>query len=100
MAGPILPQRAKTARQARSALANTAFQVGVLLSIQRNRLGKRQGDLAAEIRCAQPDISRLERGLPPAKPLSDLQLKRLFKTLELADENQLRGFLKWWQTHG
>ena len=98
--GPNLPQRARTARQAKSALANTAFQVGILLAIQRNRSGKLQGDLAAELRCAQPDISRIERGQPPSKPLSELQLKRLFETLDLAGEDRLRAFLKWWQAHG
>lgn len=97
--GPILPRKDKTAAQARAALENTAFQVGVLLAIQRNRWGKRQEDLASEVGCTQSDISALERGAKPPRPLSESQLKRLFRALDLQKEEQLRKFLLWWQTH-
>jgi hypothetical protein len=98
--GPILPRKDRTASEARSALGNSAFQIGVLLAIQRNRWGMRQEDLAAEISCKQGDISALERGARPARPLSDRQLKQLFKALDIVGERQLREFLKWWQAHG
>lgn len=81
-------------------MANAAFQVGVLLAIQRNRWGMRQNDLADQVGCAQTDISALERGARPPKPFSDTQLKKLFKALDLVNEKQLREFLKWWQLHG
>jgi len=98
--GPILPRKDITASQARAALANSAFQVGVLLAIQRNRVGMRQEDLGAEIGRTQSEISTLERGGRLAKPLSDGELKTLFKVLNLANQRRLREFLKWWQTHG
>jgi ribosome-binding protein aMBF1 (putative translation factor) len=95
--GPILPRKDKTAAQARAALENTAFQVGVLLAIKRNRWGGRQEDLAAELGCSQTDISAIQRGTPPPKPLTNAQLKQLFKTFDLQKEAQLRRFLLWWQ---
>lgn len=98
--GPILPRKDRTASEARSALGNCAFQIGVLLSIQRNRWGLRQEDLAAEIGRKQGDISALERGARPSRPLSEEQLKKLFKILDLTGEKQLREFLAWWQIHG
>ena len=98
--GPILPRKDRTASEARSALGNCAFQIGVLLSIQRNRWGLRQEDLAAEIGGKQGDISALERGDRPSKPLTDPQLEKLFKVLDLSGEKQLREFLAWWQLHG
>jgi ribosome-binding protein aMBF1 (putative translation factor) len=98
--GPILPRKDRTASEARSALGNCAFQIGVLLSIQRNRWGLRQEDLAAEVGRNQGDISAIERGARPSKPLTDAQLKKLFKVLDLNSEKQLREFLAWWQRHG
>jgi ribosome-binding protein aMBF1 (putative translation factor) len=98
--GPILPRRAQTASQARSALENSAYQVGVLLAIQRNRKRLRQEDLAAEIKRTSSDISTLERGRRLARPLTDAQVKRLFSILDLGDQIQLKEFFKWWQRHG
>jgi ribosome-binding protein aMBF1 (putative translation factor) len=96
--GPILPRKDRTAAQARSAIENAAYQVGVLIAIQRNRWDLRQEDLADEVGCGQGDISAIERGQPPAKPLSAKQLARLFKALDLGDERELREFLMWWQS--
>jgi hypothetical protein len=59
----------------------------------------RQEDLGAEIGRTQSEISVLERGGRIARPLSDRELKILFNTLGLANQRQLREFLKWWQTH-
>lgn len=98
--GPILPGRAKTAAQARSSLSNSAFQVGVLIAIQRNRKGMRQEDLAKAIGRKQPDISVLERGGRLTNPLTEKQLKTLFEVLDLKKERRLREFLGWWQKHG
>jgi ribosome-binding protein aMBF1 (putative translation factor) len=97
---PILPSKQKTARQARSTLLSGAFQVGVLIAIQRNRKGMRQEDLAEAIGRKQPDISGLERGARLARPLTDTQLKSLFEVLDLKRETRLREYLGWWQRHG
>lgn len=59
---PILPGKEKTAGQARWSLLSSAFQVGVLIAIQRNRKGMRQEDLARAIGRKQTEISALERG--------------------------------------
>jgi DNA-binding XRE family transcriptional regulator len=96
--GSILPRKDKTAAQARSSLENSAFQVGVLLAVQRNRWNKRQEDLAAEVGCPQTAISALERGSWPTRPLSERQLKHLFKAVDLEGESHLREFIAWWQT--
>jgi transcriptional regulator with XRE-family HTH domain len=95
----MLPRRVGTAAQARAALGNAVFQVGVMLAIQRNRWRKTQEELAAEIGCSQTDISAIELGRPPSISFSEAKLKKLFKTLELDKELQLRELLKWWQKH-
>jgi ribosome-binding protein aMBF1 (putative translation factor) len=98
--GPILPRKDSTAANARAALSNTAYQVGVLLAIQRNRVGLRQEDLADQIGRTQSDISALERGEGLGRPLTEGEMKKLFRILELSAQGQLREFLSWWQRHG
>jgi transcriptional regulator with XRE-family HTH domain len=98
--GPILPRKDSTAANARAALSNTAYQVGVLLAIQRNRVGLRQEDLADQIGRTQSDISALERGEGPGRPLSEVEVKKLFRILELDGQSELREFLSWWQRRG
>lgn len=98
--GPILPRKDSTAANARAALSNTAYQVGVLLAIQRNRVDLRQEDLGDQIGRTQSDISALERGEGLTRPLSDAEMKKLFHILELSNHGLLRDFLLWWQRHG
>ena len=47
--GPYLPRKDTALRRSREALEGVAYQIGVLLAIQRNRYGLTQWDLAGEI---------------------------------------------------
>jgi len=54
--GPRLPRKVTALRRARESLEGVAYQIGVLLAIQRNRRRITQWDLAAELGVEQITI--------------------------------------------
>jgi hypothetical protein len=96
-AGARLPRKSQTNSRTRGAIEDAAFQIGLVLAIERNRQGLNQSELADLVggSADQMDISRLERGIPAG--LSSTQVTKLFKTLEMTQFRHQREFLKWWQ---
>lgn len=95
--GSRLPRKAGTNKKTREAIQNVAFEIGIVIAIERNRFRLNQTELADLVGggADQNDISRIERGRPTG--FSNAQMNKLFKVLEM-DEFQLqRFFLKWWQ---
>ena len=93
--GPRLPRKATTLRRLRESLEGIAYQIGVLLNIQRNRARITQWDLGNELDIDQVDISRLENGEPAA--VSDAKVDRLFRRLDLPADGAHANFVKWWR---
>jgi|GEM_PF-737859 len=94
--GPILPRKDTALARAANSIESLAFQIGVIVSIQRNRIGLKQRDLADEVGCSQIDISNIENGR--STNISDKVFDALFDHLELIPRGQAHAnFLKWWR---
>jgi hypothetical protein len=98
--GPRLPRRETAIRRTREALEGVAYQIGVLLAIQRNRFGLTQWDLAGELelkdqQAGQLAISGGENGKPCY--LSDVEIDALFERLDLEPDSMHANFVKWWR---
>jgi hypothetical protein len=95
--GSRLPRKTATNRKTRGALENVAFEIGIVIAIERNRFRWNQTELADQIGggADQNDISRVERGLSGG--FSSAQINKLFKMLEMQSFKLQREFLKWWQ---
>jgi ribosome-binding protein aMBF1 (putative translation factor) len=95
--GARLPRKNRTSQGTREAVENAAFQMGLVIAIERNRQGWNQSSLATRIGADQNDISAIERGL--SRGLTNAQISKLFKELEMDASFKLqREFLKWWQS--
>jgi hypothetical protein len=95
--GARLPRKNQTSAGTRDALVNAAFQIGLVLAIERNRQGWNQSQLATQVGggADQGHITRIERGIPSG--LSGPQINKLFRLLEMDTSFDLqRDFLKWW----
>jgi ribosome-binding protein aMBF1 (putative translation factor) len=92
-----LPRKAGTNKKTREAIENVAFEIGIVVAIERNRFRMNQTELAERIGggAEQSDISRIERGKPTG--FSNAQMNKLFKVLEMDEFKLQRYFLKWWQ---
>lgn len=98
--GPHLPRRDIALRRSREALEGVAYQVGVLLSIQRNRQDLTQWELAGVIELkdqkdGQLAISAAENGR--GCWLDDSSIERLFERLDLEADGAHANFVKWWR---
>jgi transcriptional regulator with XRE-family HTH domain len=94
---PQLPRRSTTNRRTREAIENAAFEIRLVIAIQRNRKHWNQSELADEVggNATHNDISRIERGAGVG--LTKRQIDRLFDLLDLGQFEMQREFLKWWQ---
>jgi transcriptional regulator with XRE-family HTH domain len=94
---PQLPRRSTTNKRTREAIENAAFEIGLVIAIQRNRRHLNQQELADEIggKATHNDISRIERGAGVG--LTGSQVDNLFAVLDLDEFEMQREFLKWWQ---
>jgi ribosome-binding protein aMBF1 (putative translation factor) len=95
--GSRLPRKDATNRKTRGALENVAFEIGIVIAIERNRFRWNQTELAEKIGggADQNDISRIERG--QSGGFSSSQINKLFRELEMDNFRLQREFLKWWQ---
>jgi predicted XRE-type DNA-binding protein len=93
--GPILPRKSTALARARQSIESVAFQVGVIVSIQRNRWRLTQDELAQALGVDQIDISNIENGRPAA--ISDARIDALFNQLDLKDGRVHANFVKWWR---
>lgn len=96
--GPILPRKSTALKRSRGSLESIAFQIGVLVAVERNRQRLTQYELATAIGVDQTDISHVENG--GAADLTDPQFNALFNKLNLSDGTLQREFLKWWRENG
>jgi len=94
--GPRLPRKDTTLRHFRETLEGAAYQIGVLLAIQRHRAGLTQWELAQSVGgMEQIDISRIENGHGTA--VDDQAIDRLFDRVDLPCGTGYADFVKWWR---
>ena len=92
--GPRLPRKSALRRRSREQLEGAAYLIGVLIAVQRNRLGLSQHDLARELGIGQPELSDVENG--GAARFSRAKINALFKRLDIGDFDGQAAFLEWW----
>src|SRR4051794_40973845 len=93
--GPRLPRKKTALSRARLGLESIAFQIGVIVAIQRNRLGLTQDELAGRVgNLGQEDISEIENG-KPARGIGDAAVDALFVELALPPNEVHANFVKW-----
>ena len=95
--GSRLPRKGSTNRKTHGALENAAFEIGMVVAIERNRFRWNQTELADRVGggADQNDISRIERG--QSGGFTAAQVTKLFSVLEMTNFSLQREFLKWWQ---
>lgn len=74
-----------------------AFQIGTIVSVERNRRGMTQGQLAQAVGIKQIDVSTLENGERLPKTVKDRQIDKLFVTVKLPKGELHANFVKWWR---
>ncbi len=99
-AGPYLPRKDTVIKRSREALEGVAYQIGILLAIQRTRRGLIQWELAGELgvtdqKDGQLAISAAENG--KGCWLTDPQIDHLFELLYLEPKSTHANFVKWWR---
>ncbi len=94
-----LPRKATTIKKSTEGLAGVAYQIGVLLAIERNRKEWSQGDLGTAVGVDQVDVSNVENGFPIGS-VTDAKIDALFKKLGLGSATKQASFVKWWRQAG
>jgi transcriptional regulator with XRE-family HTH domain len=98
--GPILPRTDTALKNARQAMQGVAFQIGVLLAVERHRWRLLQRDLARKVGMKQASLSRIENGKPAPGSVTDAQIDKLFRALSIPRPRMYAGYVKWWRDHG
>jgi ribosome-binding protein aMBF1 (putative translation factor) len=95
--GARLPRKDATNKKTRQTVENAAFEIGMVVAIERNRLRLNQTELAERVGggADQNDISRIERGAGTG--FTKKQIDTLFDCLGMQAFDLQREFLKWWQ---
>lgn len=95
--GPILPRKDTALLRARQSLESVAFQIGVIVAVQRNRWQLTQYELASAIGIKQTDVSAIENGRPPGSAATDKKIEALFEHIELPADGAHASYVKWWR---
>ena len=92
-----MPRKAGTNKKTREAIENLAYEIGIVIAIERNRARMNQTELGEAVGggADQYAISRIERGKPAG--LSNAQINKLFRLLGMEEFKLQRRYLKWWQ---
>lgn len=98
-AGPRLPRKGTATKRSRESIEGVAFQIGMMVAVQRNRWKLSQYDLAQRVGIDQIAVSNIENGVPMAK-VTDQQIDALLGAIDLKDAKVQASFLKWWRDNG
>jgi len=93
----MLPRKSTALARSRGALISVAFQIGTLVSVERNRRRMTQQDLANAVGIRQIDISSVENGERLPKTVKDQHIDKLFAAVELPKRGLHANFVKWWR---
>jgi len=95
--GPILPRKDTALLRARQSLESVAFQIGVIVAIQRNRWQLTQYELADAVGLAQIDVSNIENGRPLGSAVTNKKIDALFDQIDLPADGAHANYVKWWR---
>lgn len=95
--GPILPRKDTALLRARQSLESVAFQIGVIVAIQRNRWQLTQTDLGQQVGLTHNQVSRVENGYPIGSGVANKKIDALFEYLELPADGAHANYVKWWR---
>ena len=79
-------------------MQGVAYQIGVLMAVQRNRLDWTQQELGDVLGIDQVGISRVENGLPIQ--ITDAKISTLFRKLRLDPDGLHANYVMWWRDNG
>jgi len=96
--GPILPRKSTALKRSSGSLESVAFQIGTIVSVERNRSRSTQAQLASQVGVKQEDISSIENGV--ATKITNAQFDKLFHQLGLPKGGAHVNYLKWWRDNG
>jgi DNA-binding XRE family transcriptional regulator len=100
VAGPILPRKATALARSREALRSVAFQVGTIVSVERNRRKMTQRQVAEVAKVSQITVSSIENGQRIPKTITDQKIERVFAAVGLSKKGIHANFVKWWRDNG
>ena len=91
----MLPRKSTAMARHRASLESAAFQVGVIVAVERNRQRLTQTDLATRVGVDQIDISNIENG--QRADISDARIDAVFKALGPPNGTAHANYVKWWR---
>lgn len=91
--GPFLPRKDTAISRSKDALYAAAWQIGIVVAIQRVRWDLTQEELAGVLGADQIHISQIETGKPTG--MSAAKIDALFAELDLDGAAGQAEFLKW-----
>lgn len=94
--GPILPRKSTALARSKGSIESVAFQIGVLVAVERNRQRLTQTELASSVGIGQTDVSDIENGKPGNK-VTNAQVDALFAALGLEAGGLHANYVKWWR---
>lgn len=97
MAGPILPRKATALARSRGALKSVAFQIGTIVSVERNRRKMTQQEVAGVAKVSQITVSSIENGQRVPKTITDQKIDAVFGAVGLPKKGLHANFVKWWR---
>ncbi|HEY0117672.1 MAG TPA: helix-turn-helix transcriptional regulator [Cellulomonas sp.] len=97
---PQLPRKKVAVKQYRAALGYIAYQIGNLVSVERNRRGLTQEEIGVRVGIDQPYISSIENGISVPASVKNDQIDALFRALGLGDAQLHANFVKCWRDNG
>lgn len=65
--GPRVPRKGTATKRSREAIEGVAFQIGVMVAIERNRWKLNQYELAQKVGTDQISVSNIENGKPATR---------------------------------
>jgi transcriptional regulator with XRE-family HTH domain len=92
----MLPRKSTGRAHITASCRNLAFQAGLLIAVERNRLGLTQAQLGKRTGTLQSAISDIENG-EPATNMSDATIEKIFGALALGRRSRAASYVKWWR---
>ena len=93
----MLPRKLTALARSRGALESVAFQIGVIVAVERNRRRMTQQEVADAAGAKQVDVSALENGERLPKTVTDKKIDKLFRAVGLPSRGLHSNFVKWWR---
>lgn len=92
----MLPRKDTGVARSRGVLESAAYQIGVLVAVERNRWKMTQGEVAQTVGgIKQEDVSALENGRAVKMP--DAKVSAVFTAVGLDGAGAQANYVMWWR---